>query len=107
MNIGQRNGRKISILCSLFGYSRQAFYQQKAVKERSVLEEELIVQQVLSICKHQKRVGTRKLFIMLQPFLAEHKIDVGRDVLFTLLSGKGLLIRQRQRRLPRTTFFNH
>lgn len=107
MNVGQRNGRKISILCSLLGYSRQAFYQQKQARERSALEEELIVQQVISIRKHQKRVGTRKLFIMLQPFLEEHKIVIGRDALFTLLDGKGLLIRKRQRRIPRTTFSNH
>ena len=107
MNVGQRKGRKIKILCSLLGYSRQAFYQQKQIQEQSVLEDELIVQQVLSIRKEQKRVGTRKLFIMLQPFLGEHKIDIGRDALFTLLSEKGLLIRKRRRNIPRTTYSDH
>lgn len=107
MNIGQRKGRKISVLCSLLGYSRQAFYQQKQAQEHSILEEELIVQQVLSIRKQQKRVGTRKLFIMLQPFFAEHKINIGRDALFSLLSEKELLIRKRRRHIPRTTYSNH
>ena len=107
MNVGQRRGRKISTLCSLLGYSRQAYYQQKQSQEQSVLEQELVIQQVLSIRKQQKRVGTRKLHIMLQPFLSEHKIDLGRDALFTLLDERGLLIRKRRRNVPRTTFSNH
>ncbi len=107
MNVGQRRGRKISLLCSLLGYSRQAYYQQKHAQERTVLEQELIIQQVLSIRSHQKRVGTRKLYIMLQPFLSQHNIVIGRDALFTLLSERGLLIRKRRCRIPRTTFSNH
>ncbi len=107
MNVGRRRGRKISLLCSLLGYSRQAYYQQKQAQERTVLEQDLIIQQVLTLRSHQKQVGTRKLYIMLQPFLSRHHIDIGRDALFALLSERGLLIRKRRSRVPRTTFSDH
>jgi transposase InsO family protein len=107
MNIGRKRGRKISTLCSLLGYSRQAFYQQIKVAERTALKDELIIQQVLQIRSTQKRVGVRKLQIMLGPFLLQHAIQIGRDGLFELLAAYGLLIRKRMRRAPRTTFSNH
>lgn len=107
MNVGQKRGRKITALCSLLGYSRQAFYQQVEAMEKKVLGEELIVQQVLGIRERQKRVGARKLLLMLEPFLLEHKLQIGRDVFFALLSKHNLLVRMRKSRIPRTTCSNH
>jgi transposase InsO family protein len=107
MNVGQKRGRKITALCSLLGYSRQAFYQQVEAMEQKVLGEELIVQQVLGIRERQKRVGARKLLLMLEPFLLEHKLQIGRDVFFALLSKHNLLVRMRKSRIPRTTCSNH
>ena len=107
MNIGQRRGRTTNTLCLLLGYSRQAFYQQKRAVERQVLQQELIIQHVVHIRSTQKRVGTRKLYLMLKPFLVQHDITIGRDSLFELLSGNNLLIRKRKCRVPRTTFSAH
>lgn len=107
MNIEQKRSRSVSALCSLLGYSRQAFYQQKKAVEQQVLQHELIVQQVLLIRSRQQKVGTRKLLLMLKPFLLQHHILIGRDALFTLLSENKLLIRRRKRKIPRTTFSNH
>lgn len=107
MNSGQKRGRKITALCSLLGYSRQAFYQNIHSSERQVLGEELIIQEVLHIRERQKRVGTRKLLLMLDPFLTQHKLQLGRDRLFDLLSSHKLLVRIRKSRVPRTTFSNH
>lgn len=107
MNLGQKRGRKITALCSLLGYSRQAFYQNIHSSERQVLGEELIIQEVLHIRERQKRVGTRKLLLMLDPFLTQHKLQLGRDRLFDLLSSHKLLVRIRKSRVPRTTFSNH
>jgi len=42
----------------------------------------LILQQIDAIRKFQPRCGGRKLFIMLQPFLKQHQICIGRDQLF-------------------------
>ena len=107
MNIGQKRGRKITALCLLLGYSRQAFYQQVEATEHKILGEELIIQQVLRIRERQKRVGARKLLLMLESFLLEHKLQIGRDGLFALLSKHKLLVRIRKSRAPRTTCSNH
>jgi putative transposase len=107
MNIGQQRGRYINTLCPLLGYSRQAFYQHKHVAEVEALQQELVIQQVLVIRERQKNVGTRKLFSMLQSFLCEHGISLGRDGLFKLLADYGLLVRKRRRKAPRTTFSDH
>lgn len=107
MNIGQQRHRRIKALCSLLGYSRQAFYQQKQAIETEVLQHELVIQQVLLIRERQKNVGTRKLFEMLRPFLHQHRISIGRDALFELLADHNLLIRKRRRKVPRTTFSDH
>lgn len=107
MNIGQRRGRKITALCSLLGYSRQAFYQQLEATERTILGEELVVQKVIKTRRRQKRVGTRKLLLMLEPFLLGHKLQMSRDGLFALLRKHNLLVRMRKSRVPRTTCSNH
>jgi len=53
------------------------------------------------------RIGTRKLWEMLPPILAEHKITIGRDKLFDLLEEYGMLVRRRKRRKAITTDSNH
>jgi putative transposase len=107
MNIEQKRNRNILALCTLLGYSRQAFYQRKEAIEKSALEEELIIQEVLRIRSRQKRVGTKKLLPMLNPFLSAHNIQIGRDALFELLAEHDLLITRRKRKVPRTTFSGH
>lgn len=100
-------GPPISKLCKLLGHSRQAYYQQKAALEQTVLGEELIVQEVLRLRSRQKKIGTRKLHLLLRPFLSAHQIQIGRDALFELLRGHKLLIRKRRRKVPQTTFSDH
>lgn len=107
MNIGQFESRSIRLLCSLFGYSRQAFYRFRQAAEKEALQHDLILQKVLSIRKTLKRIGTRKLFFMMQDFMQQHHIQIGRDALFDLLASHRLLIRRRIRRIPVTTFSNH
>jgi putative transposase len=107
MNIGQFESRSISLFCSLFGYSRQAFYRFRKHAEREALQHDLILQKVLSIRKILKRVGTRKLLFMMQDFMKQHHIQIGRDALFDLLATHRLLIRRRIRRIPITTFSDH
>ena len=50
-------------LCSLLGYSRQAYYKSFRAEEKEALEHELILQQVGVLRKTQKRrknLRTRK-----------------------------------------------
>ena len=84
-------------LCRLFGYSRQAFYKQQRLQIVQQSKEGLILQQVINFRKEQPRCGTRKVLVMLQPFLKSNNIFISRDKLFYLLSKTKLLIRKRKR----------
>ena len=42
-------------------------------------------------------MGTRKLYELIQPFLLEHQIKIGRDALFDLLAANNLLIRRKKK----------
>lgn len=107
MNIGQSESRSIQTLCSLLGYSRQAFYKFVKHAEKEALQHDLILQEVLSIRKTQKRLGARKLLFKMNGFMKEHHIEIGRDAMFDLLATHKLLVRKRKRRVPVTTFSNH
>jgi len=91
----------------LLGYTRQAYYQQKKQSEKESLQHDLLINEVLKIRKIQKRLGGRKLFHMLERFIQEHHISIGRDAFFDLLSERKLLVRKRKRRKPITTFSDH
>lgn len=93
-------------LCGWFGITRQAYYRNNWEGEALTVEEDLVLKQVIDIRKNHRRIGTRKLFEMLQPFIAEHKIKMGRDALFSLLSANCLLIRKRKRRICTTNSYH-
>ena len=96
----------LSMLCWLFGVTRQAYYQSFYREEFIGIEHELVVKEVISIRKNHPRIGTRKLYVMLEHFMLEHQIKMGRDALFDLLSLHHLLVRKRRRRIT-TTQSNH
>ncbi|WP_262719612.1 IS3 family transposase [Adhaeribacter rhizoryzae] len=95
------------MLCRLFGYSRQAYYQHLKTRQQQALQEDLLVQEVLRIRRTQKRLGARKLLVMMSSFMADHGIEIGRDAFFELLRGHDLLVRKRRRSKPQTTFSGH
>jgi transposase InsO family protein len=92
--------------CRLLGVTRQALYQHGWRSEELNIEAELIIQQVIEIRKRHPVIGTRKLYLMLQPFLFEHQIKIGRDKLFDLLAFYKLLVRRRQRRISTTQSYH-
>ena len=57
---------------------------------------------MLHIRSQQPRCGGRKLLIMLQPFLKQQKISIGRDAFFNLLAKNKLLVRNRKRSVNTT-----
>lgn len=81
----------------MFGYSRQAFYKQQQQQCLRITGEQHIIQQVLRLRKQQPRCGGRKLLVMLQSFLQQQKIRIGRDAFFDLLAKNKLLVRKRKR----------
>lgn len=90
----------------MLGITREAYYQHFWNKSAIALEQDLILQQVNKIRELQPCVGGRKLHVMLQPFLANHQIKIGRDALFDLLSASDLLVRKKRRRVYTTQSFH-
>jgi len=93
-------------LCGWFGITRQAYYQNNWEGISTTLEEDLIIQRVKQIREAHRRMGTRKLYEMLQPFMLEHQIKIGRDALFNMLSANHLLVRKRKRRIQTTNSYH-
>jgi putative transposase len=93
-------------LCEWFGITRQAYYKSGRQAITASLQESLVIKQVKLIRQHHPRMGTRKLYEMLQPFLQEHQIKLGRDALFDLLACNYMLVRKRKRRIYTTNSFH-
>jgi len=93
-------------LCGWFGVTRQAYYKNNWEGVTITLEEELIIQQVKAIRKNHRVMGGRKLYDLLRPFIAEHRIKIGRDALFRILSANGLLVRKRKSRVRTTNSYH-
>lgn len=93
-------------LCRLLGITRQAWYQQGWREEVQGIEEQLIIKEVIRLRKSHRRMGGRKLYELLELFMLEHQIKMGRDALFNVLSANGLLVRKRKRSVHTTQSFH-
>lgn len=93
-------------LCSWFGVTRQAYYQNSWKAMDTSIEEELVIQQIKEIRKNHRRMGTRKLYKKLTPCMQEHNIKLGRDALFNLVSANHLQVRRRKRKIQTTQSFH-
>lgn len=74
--------------------------------EEISFEQELIINEVLQIRQNHRRMGGRKLYELLEPFMIEHQIKMGRDALFNLLAAHHLLVRKRKRNVHTTHSFH-
>lgn len=100
-------GVSLGILCSLFGVSRQAYYEAQIIHERTSVAYMIVLTLVYEYRADMPLLGTRKLFHLLIPELEKHGIKMGRDQLFELLRQYGLLIRRRRTKMVKTTNSNH
>jgi putative transposase len=100
--------RRVSLsrFCRLLGLTRQAYYQHCWHEEFVSIEQEFILQEVRRIRARHRHMGGRKLYQLLQPFMLEHQIKMGRDALFDLLQANYLLVRKRKRRVFTTQSFH-
>lgn len=96
------HGISLSRLCRLLGITRQAYYQHFWQVSDITIEHQLVLDQVTEIRQTHPAIGGRKLFYLLQCFLLEHQIKMGRDALFDLLAANKLLVRKRKRRISTT-----
>lgn len=93
----------VDTLCSLFGYSRQAWYQASSRQEEQACGNHEILEFVRELREEQPRIGGKKLHKMLKETEELADLSKGRDSFFTLLRENGLLIRQRKKYRPATT----
>ncbi len=96
----------LSRFCRLLGITRQAFYKHFWHQESVSIEQELVLKQVRLIRKNHRRMGTRKLYEVLNDFMLTHQIKMGRDALFDLLAANGLLVRRKRRYVYTTNSFH-
>jgi putative transposase len=92
--------------CSLFGRSRQGWYEQTKREDAQHMADAIVLKLVCEIRQDLPRAGVPKLHFMLQEKLRAHGIKMGRDALYELLGEHGYLIRYRRRK-PYTTDSNH
>lgn len=104
----KNNYPKISLgkFCQLLGVTRQAYYQHFWYQEQLIFEDELVISEVLRIRKNHRHMGGRKLFELIQPFLLDHQIKMGRDRLFDVLSSNYLLIKRRKKQTITTNSYH-
>jgi transposase InsO family protein len=96
----------VGYYCSLFGRSRQGWYEQIKREDEQHMAHAIVLKLVGEIRLDLTRAGVPKLHFMLKEKLQEHSIKMGRDALYKLLSKHGYLIRYRRRK-PYTTNSNH
>lgn len=90
----------------MFGKSRQAFHQMETRKTKNSVNNEILLMYVKEIRKQTSRIGTRKMYEMLQDIIKTNSIKIGRDKFFALLKGNDLLVKKRRKHV-RTTDSNH
>ncbi|MFV0265532.1 MAG: IS3 family transposase [Draconibacterium sp.] len=95
-----------AVLCGLFGFSRQAWYENRKRQSGLQMQEVFILSLVKQLRKEHKRMGAEKLHRLITPTLLEHRIKYGRDKFYVLLQAHGLLVKRR-RCGPKTTNSNH
>jgi putative transposase len=90
----------------LFGKSRQAFHQLETRRTKVTINDEILLVYVKEIRRQQPRLGTRKMYNMLQDIMKKNAIKIGRDKFFLLLNENDLLVKRR-RKYTHTTDSNH
>ncbi len=83
-------------MCKLFGITRQAYYKFQKRLDRQQEQHSIILDLVQEQRYLMPRLGTKKVYKIIQPKLQEKGIKFGRDKLFTLLREENQLVRKRK-----------
>ncbi len=89
--------------CRLFGVNRQVYYRRKRATQKKQDTASRVVEMVMEVRQQMPRIGTRKLYYLLQDQLKD--LGVGRDKLFVILKANHMLIKPK--RSYRTTTDSH
>lgn len=84
-------------MCSFFGFSRQAYYQQVQKDLNSELKDRLVIGLVQEERSKNKMLGVKKVYHKRKRCIKAINSSLGRDKLFDLLRRHGLLIKRRRK----------
>lgn len=87
----------MSVFCSLFGFTKQAYYKCGTARTHRLSRQQRAREAVLRIRRQMPRIGTRKLHFMLQEPFKTAGTKIGRDQLFDVLRKEGLLVYKRKK----------
>lgn len=90
----------------MFGLSRQSYYKNKTSRIKRNADLVIVRDLVMKIRCRMPRIGTRKLYYLIQDDLKLMNIKLGRDVLFNFLRAEHLLIKPK-RSYVKTTNSKH
>ncbi len=96
----------LNILCRLVGKSRQAFYTREKQEEQHQFDVSIILELVMRERLIAKRVGSKKLHLILKDELEKHAIRLGKDKFHEILKANDLIVKRRKRG-PKTTNSRH
>lgn len=94
-------------MCSVFGYSKQAYYKQLHQNTSAIVKEEAIVGLIKKKREIWKRGSGRNLHQCLKPEFEKQGIKMGRDKFFDLLRNNQLLIKSKRYRTKTTCSYHH
>ncbi|AYB30991.1 IS3 family transposase [Chryseolinea soli] len=94
-------------LCRLLGITSQAYYQHFKHQNSQQTTLKVVLSQVYKIRDRHPRMGGRKIYRMIQSFLHEHQIKMGRDAFFKLLEINNLLVVRKKRKVFTTNSQHH
>ena len=83
-------------ISQLLGFSRQSYYKHRVDREKRYKELVQVRDLVMRIRSRMPRIGTRKLFYLINEDLKKLNIKMGRDVLFNFLRAEHLLIKPKR-----------
>ncbi len=96
----------LGVLCGLAGKTRQAYQKAQKKKEQELLDSSIIVELVKRERRIAKRVGAKRLFLILKDELLGHGIKFGIQKFIDVLRDNKLLIKKRKRK-PKLTDSKH
>lgn len=104
---GTRKYYNIANISSVFGYTRQAWYNHLKRVKLQLLEEHIVLEKIQQIRKVLPKTGCIKLYKELNDgFLQAHGIAMGRDSIFNLVRSHGMLIKTRKKWAYTTNSFH-
>ena len=94
-------------MCSVFGYSKQAYYKQLHQNASTIAKEETIVGLIKKKREIWKRGSGRNLHQCLKPEFEKQGIKIGRDKFYDVLRNNQLLIKSKRYRTKTTCSYHH